>query len=126
MAKKTPTPLPESVQRLGAVLPLETRAMFGGLGIYSEGVFFALIGHGILYFKVGDTNRKDFDKAGMGPFQPSGPGGETMSYYQVPDTVLARPATLKKWAEKALDVARAARLKRKPVKRTGLKPRAGR
>jgi DNA transformation protein len=138
---------PESLRKLAAVLPVETRAMFGGIGIYSEGLFFALVGNGSLYFKVDDSNRGAFEKAGAGPFRPFGPEGGSMSYYLVPDRVLAKPATLKRWAEKALDVAREARAKRKPnrppgpstpfdrlraestgtgVKRTGSTPRAGR
>lgn len=114
---KQKAPLPESVQRLIAVLPVETRAMFGGIGIYSEGLFFALFGSGALYFKADDSNRADFEKAGTGPFQPYGPEGGSMSYYRVPDAVLAKPATLKRWAEKALAVAQAARAKKKSKSR---------
>src|SRR5690348_7405056 len=63
--------LPEPVQRLGKVLPVESRAMFGGYGIYSEGVFFALLSsQGVLYFRVGDANLPDFVKAGSEPFMP--------------------------------------------------------
>ena len=125
--KKKPEP-PESVQRLGRVLPIEWRSMFGGMGIYSEGVFFALISsQGPLYFRVDETNRPDYEKAGSEPFMPFSRVKSrayeriVMPYWKVPEKVLEKPATLRKWAEKALDAARAAR-----VKRTAARPRADR
>ena len=48
----------------------------------------------------------------MGPFQPCGPEGEVMQYYQVPDDLLDDADALGPWAEKALAVAA-----RKPLKR---------
>jgi DNA transformation protein len=111
---------PESLQRLARVLPVEWRSMFGGVGIYSEGIFFALISsEGPLYFRVGDSNRPDFEKAGSEPFQPysrvksRARERTTMPYWLVPEKVLAKPATLRRWAEKALDAARTARAGRK-------------
>ncbi len=54
------------------------RGMFGGrVGLYCDGRFFALIGDDIPYFKVVDSNRADFEKAGMDPFMPFGPGKDT-------------------------------------------------
>ena len=118
--KKNAEP-PESVQQLARVLPIEWRSMFGGMGIYSEGVFFALVSsQGPLYFRVGDSNRADYEKAGSEPFMPFSRVKSraheriVMPYWMVPDKVLARPATLRKWAEKALE---AARLKRTSTKR---------
>jgi DNA transformation protein len=115
--------LPESVQTLGKVLPIETRAMFGGYGIYNEGIFFALLSsQGLLYFRVNDANRPDFEKADSEPFMPysrvKSRAGEriVMPYYLVPEKVLAKPATLRKWAEKAVDAAVSARAKKKPTR----------
>jgi DNA transformation protein len=116
--RKKPEP-PESLQRLAGVLPIEWRSMFGGIGIYSEGIFFALISsQGPLHFRVDDSNRPDFEKAGSEPFQFSSHmkkrEGEPImtAYWRVPEKVLEKPATLRKWAEKALEAARAARAKR--------------
>ena len=121
-SKKEP---PESVQKLARVLPIEWRSMFGGMGIYSEGVFFALVSsQGPLYFRVDDSNRADYEKADSESFMPysrvKSRADEriVMPYWMVPEKVLARPATLRKWAEKALDAARAARSRKKPVKRS--------
>jgi DNA transformation protein and related proteins len=94
------------VDQLSRVVPqVRGRRMFGGVGLYSGEVFFALVADDTLYFKVDDSNRADFEGRGMGPFQPSGPGGEVMQYYQVPDELLENVEALRPWAEKALAAA---------------------
>ena len=79
--------------------------MFGGVGIYADKLFFALIADDTLYFKVDDSNRPDFEKVGMGPFHPYGEAGEVMQYYQVPADLLEDLEALRPWAEKAIAVA---------------------
>jgi DNA transformation protein len=79
--------------------------MFGGVGIYADQLFFALIDDDTLYFKVDDSNRPDFERLGMKPFQPYGEGGEIMQYYQVPTDLLEDLETLRPWVEKAIAVA---------------------
>jgi DNA transformation protein len=109
------------LDQLGRVAPgIRGRAMFGGVGIYSDDLFFALIGDDTLYLKVDDSNRGDFEEAGMGPFMPFGEGGEVMQYYQLPPDVLEEPDRLRGWAVKAIEVARKARRARQP----GSKPPA--
>ncbi len=110
------------LDQLGRVAPsIRGRSMFGGMGIYSGDLFFALIGDGALYLKVDDGNRADFEAAGMGPFMPFGEGGEVMQYYELPAEVLEEPARLKPWAEKAIDVARRARAKKSAPKASARK-----
>ena len=53
---------------------IRIRSMFGGAGVYSGDYFFALIADDVLYLKVDDTNRPDFEERGMGPFRPFGDG----------------------------------------------------
>ena len=91
------------------------RAMFGGVGLYSGDVFFALIAADRLYFKVGDANRAHFESAGSEPFRPYGEMVST-SYYEVPISVLEDAGTLAVWAREALAVARA---KKRGVRRRG-------
>lgn len=110
------------LDQLGRVAPgIRARSMFGGVGIYSGDLFFALIGDDTVYLKVDDGNRPDFAAEGMGPFMPFGPGGEVMQYYELPADVLEEPARLKPWVEKAIDVARRARRARR-AKYTPKKP----
>ena len=93
------------------------RAMFGGVGIYSGDLFFALIAHDTLYFKVDDANRPDFEARGMGPFRPMGPEGEVMQYYAVPEDLLEDAEALQPWVEGALAVTRRKKVRRPQVKR---------
>ena len=108
------------MERLERVGQVTARDMFGGVGIYFEGLFCALIAEDVLYFKVDDANRPDYEVAGMGPFRS---GGQTMQFYEVPEEVLDDEEKLRLWAGKALDVARRKlaekRGKRKPKTKDG-------
>ena len=101
------------LEQLERVAPVTARAMFGGVGIYSDGLFFALMDDDTLYFKVDDSNRADFEAAGMGPFMPFGDASHVMQYYEVPGELLEDTDRLRPWMEKAVAVARN---KRKPKK----------
>ena len=93
------------LEQLGRIAPVTARSMFGGVGIYSAGLFFALMYGDLLYFKVNETNRPDFERAGKGPFRPFAEKSTTMQYYEVPGELLERPDELRPWVEKALAVA---------------------
>ena len=85
---------------------IRTRTMFGGVGIYAGDHFFALMDDDLLYFKVDDLNRREFEERGMDPFRPGGEGGEVMQYYQVPEEILEDTEELGAWMERAIDAAR--------------------
>ena len=106
---------------------VRSRSMFGGVGIYSGDVFFALIAGDTLYLKVDDSNRGDFESRGLGPFRPFGDDGETMQYYQLDEGILEDVNELRPWVDKSIDVARAKRAvktKRTPAKRVAKKSTA--
>jgi DNA transformation protein and related proteins len=92
------------LEQLGRVTPVTAKSMFGGVGLYADGLFFALIAEDRLYFKVDDTNRPDFERLGMEPFRPFGEDG-AMGYYEVPADVLEDPVQLAAWIRQAIDVA---------------------
>ena len=95
------------VEQLNQVAPVTARSMFGGYGLYADGVMFALIAYETLYFKVDDENRADYIEATMGPFLYERHGKPIqMSYYQLPETVLVDPIELLSWIEKAQAAAR--------------------
>ncbi len=98
-------------EKLSMVVPLQSKAMFGGVGIYSEGLFFALIAEDRFFLKVSDLNRPDFEAAGMKPFYPF-EGDKPMHYWELPAGLLDNPDELKPWIDKALAVAEQARLKK--------------
>ena len=92
------------LEQLGRVRPVSARSMFGGVGIYADGFFFALIAEDRLYFKVDDATRADFERQGMEPFRPFG-DDNAMRYYEVPADVVEDVIQLEPWMKKAIDVA---------------------
>jgi DNA transformation protein len=97
------------LEQLGRVAPVTSRSMFGGVGVYSEGLFFAVLDDDLVYFKTDDSNRGDFEAAGMKRFQPFGEGYKPMGYHELPGELLEDPDELRPWMEKALAVARSKR-----------------
>ncbi len=110
------------LEQLARAAPsIRDRSMFGGVGIYSAELFFALIAEDTVYFKVDDSTRSACEERGMGPFQPYGPDGGSMQYYAVPEDVLEDPEVLPSWVEAAMAVARRKKAPKKGVRR----PRRG-
>lgn len=101
------------MEQLGRVTPVTSRRMFGGVGVYSDGIFFAVMDDETLYLKVDDTNRPDFEAIGTGPFRPFGEDKQGMQYYELPADLLEDPDQLRPWVHRAIDVARRARVKKK-------------
>jgi DNA transformation protein len=99
----------EQLAPAGRVAP---RAMFGGVGLYLEGLFFALIDDDTLYFKADDATRSRYEQAGSKPFCPyPDEPDKAMGYWQVPAEVLEDSDELAAWAREAMGVALA---KKKP------------
>ena len=92
----------DQLDELGDVVP---RSMFGGVGLYRRGMFFGIIARDVLYLKVDDTNRSEYERAGMKPFKPYHDRASTMQYYAVPVGVLEASSDLVDWARKAVAVA---------------------
>lgn len=77
------------------------RAMFGGHGLYCNGIFFGIIHKGRLYFKTNDQTRPEYIKEGMMPFRPN--SKQTLkNYYEVPVDVMEEPDRVVDWARKAI------------------------
>jgi DNA transformation protein and related proteins len=106
------------------------RRMFGGLGFWAGGRFFA-IGDpedGALYLKVDDLTRGRFEAAGGRPFSYAAPGGErmVMSYFTPPDAALEDAEAMLPWARLGLEAAmRAAATRARSVgkPKTGGRPK---
>jgi DNA transformation protein len=96
------------LEQLGRVMPVTAKSMFGGVGIYAEESFFALIAEDRVYFKVDDTTRTDYLELGMPPFRPFGEDS-AMGYFEVPVDVLEDAGRLTLWMTRAVQVAVRAR-----------------
>ena len=79
-----------------------SKRMFGGVGLYSGDLFFAIVYDEIVYFKVDDVNLGDYVRAGTKPFKPYADRPMTMQYYEVPVTVLEDADELCAWARGAI------------------------
>jgi DNA transformation protein len=102
-----------TMQKLEPLGDVQSRAMFGGYGIFHQGLMFALISEDVLYFKVTDENRQRYEKAGSAPFQHG------ISYWEAPVEVLEDDIKLQEWAGISIKIAheiaakKAAKAKRK-------------
>ena len=97
------------LDQLAGVNGLRARAMFGGVGLYADEVFFGILAADMLFFKVDDTNRREYETAGSSPFKPYADRAMTMPYYNVPIAVLEDAVALGEWAARAVKVAKTAK-----------------
>ncbi|NND65543.1 MAG: TfoX/Sxy family protein [Gammaproteobacteria bacterium] len=93
------------IEQLAELDVVRTKRMFGGVGIYSDDIFFALIENDTLRFKVDDSNKQDYIDCGMEPFKPYKNKNTIMSYYEVPVEILEDIEALTHWARKSIQVA---------------------
>jgi DNA transformation protein len=84
--------------------------MFGGWGLYADGLFVALVAAERLYLKADAGSRERFAAAGCEPFTYSADGKSvSLGYWTVPPEALDAPALMQPWARLALQAALAAR-----------------
>ena len=92
--------------------PISVKSMFGGAGVYAEGLMFALLADDTIYLKADTALKAELKAEGCGPFvwtPESGPrAGEKveMGYWKLPDAALDDPQLATEWGRKALMVAR--------------------
>jgi DNA transformation protein and related proteins len=98
----------EQFETFGSV---QARRMFGGVGLYARDAFFGLIDDDVLYLRVDDSNRADYESRGCRPFRPrkKDPSATSMSYFEVPSDVLEDAAELAVWARKSMLIAAASK-----------------
>jgi DNA transformation protein and related proteins len=90
------------VDGLSELGDVTAKSMFGGVGLYCDGVFFGIIARDVVYFKTDEVNRPAYRQRRMPPFMPNGKkNGRQPRYYAVPLDVLESP-TLVDWARAAV------------------------
>jgi DNA transformation protein len=88
------------------------RRMFGGHGLYIDGLFVAIVIEGRPWFKVDGETQPAFLAAGCAPFVYESRGKAVpMSYWSVPESALDSAEDMQPWARRAIEAAR-----RKPAK----------
>lgn len=85
---------------------IHTRRMFGGFGIYHQGLMFALIVNETLYLKADEISSPAFEQLGLAPFEYDRHGKTIrMSYYQAPEEIFEDFEAATEWAKRAYDAA---------------------
>jgi DNA transformation protein len=102
----------ELMQSLG---PVNAKSMFGGHGIFLEGLMFGLVADSVLYLKADEETGNQFKAKGLEAFTYNKNGKEfKMSCYQAPEEALESSEEMTAWAGKVYGVAvQAAARKRK-------------
>jgi DNA transformation protein len=110
--------------------PVAVKRMFGGIGIYAEGLMFGLVFDGVIYLRVDETSIPSFEREGSVPFvYPF--GGTNIStrpsrhFWRLPERLYDDPDELAVWARCALaiterrNVTPRPRTQKKPSKKSG-------
>lgn len=95
--------LHELFERFG---PITARRMFGGYGIYHDGLMFGLVSGDTLYLKADAENCSHFEQAGLGKFEYR-KAGKVMkiSYYLAPTEIMEDRGQAAIWAHRSYDAA---------------------
>jgi DNA transformation protein len=92
-------------EQFSAFGPVIFKKMFGGYGIFKDGIMFGMISPGDIFrMRADEQNVNDFKVEGMKQF-PSHGGKKGMPYWDVPAHVLEDQDELKIWAEKSFAAA---------------------
>ena len=97
----------EVVDRMRHSGAVSSRRMFGGHGIFHQGLMFALIADSQLYLKTDSHNLALFRDAGLTAFRYSRADGKQfrMSYYQAPESFFEEPEQALFWTRTAQQAA---------------------
>jgi DNA transformation protein len=99
------------------------KRMFGGSGIYAEGLCFAIETDGEVFLKTDALSRADFSAADSAPFTYVAKGkSRPTSYWSLPTAAHEDDDELRRWARMGLDAARRAAAAR--AKPKGRRPKS--
>ena len=118
---ETASDLAFAVELLSGMGQVEARRMFGGAGLYADGLMFGLIDDGVIFLKVDAALKETLVAAGSRPWvytQSKGPKAgvpQETSYWSLPESALDDPDDAGDWGRRALAAARAIKAA-KPVR----------
>jgi DNA transformation protein len=117
----------ESLKDLLSFLPkLKVKRMFGGAGVYTDGLMFALADDEYLWLKFDAESEPEFAAEDLPVFSFVDRAGNamTMSYRRAPDSVWDDPDAARHWTRLAIDATlrKKAKAKSKTKKPAKTKP----
>lgn len=93
---------------------VESKRMFGGFGIFRDGLMFGLIADGSLYLKADEQSRQYFEEQNLMQFSYYKKDREfKLSYYLAPESFFEDNDETQYWAALAFDAALRAPKKKK-------------
>ncbi len=101
---------PDFIRELFAPFrPVAVKRMFGGIGLYAEGVMFGLVFDGVIYLRVDETSIPAFAREGSAPFvyplAKNHVGRPSRHFWRLPERLYDDPDELAAWAGRALAIA---------------------
>lgn len=107
--------LDHSLEMLTGCGHLSSRRMFGGYGIYADGLFIAIIFSDMLYLKASISSQAQFAAEGCKLFEYEREGKKaSLRFYTAPLDAMDSPDAMKPWARLAIQAALEARAAQKP------------
>ena len=95
------------LELLEPIQKISSGRFFGGIGLKSDSVQFAMVMGNSLFFVVDDSTRPKYEALGMGCFwyNTKKKKVNVKKYYEVPGDLLEDNETLLKWAKEAIKIA---------------------
>ena len=95
--------------------PVDVRRMFGGQGVFVDGVMIALVSRGEIFLKADTETIPSFEREGQRPFTYATKNGEQKltSYWRMPERLYDDTEELARWARDSFAVAQRARARPK-------------
>ena len=106
----------EALEPLGVVT---MRKMMGGATLYLDGIVFAILDEGEIWFKADAETDAVWDAEGCERFSMTFKDGrvDTMNYRRAPSDVYDEPEAMQRWAKLAVDAGLRGAAKKKPRKK---------
>jgi DNA transformation protein len=101
---------PDFIRELFAPFRAVTvKRMFGGAGIYAEGLMFGLVFDGAIYLRVDEVSIPSFEREGSAPFvyplAKNHAGRPSRQFWRLPERLYDDPDELAVWAGRSLAIA---------------------
>jgi DNA transformation protein and related proteins len=101
------------MELLGPFGTVGARRMFGGHGVYLDGLMFAIVSEDTLYLKADEMNRIEFEQAGCEIFGYARKGRRsTLNFFRAPEDAMESPELMLPWARTAYAAALRANAKK--------------
>ncbi|MDE1182363.1 TfoX/Sxy family protein [Paraburkholderia sp.] len=98
------------VELLGGPVTTRAKRMFGGYGLYFDGLFIAIVFNDQLYLKANDAGAILFEQAGGSPLRVHASAERPihLKYWSVPPEAMDSAAMIEPWRRLAVEAALAA------------------